>query len=97
MNKSERLMNERMTFVSRRGRTAESQRIDWLRNLRAERQHDADKFVVNVYGCRFATARTMRQAKIKGYSGRCKLMNEFGLNPWIAVYDRATGILLWKN
>jgi len=86
-----------MSFVNRRGRTAESQRTMWLQKIRAERQPDADKFVVNVYGCRVATARTIRQAKIKGYSERCKLMNEFGLNPWIAVYDRATGILLWNN
>lgn len=47
MNKSERLMNERMTFVSRRGRTAEQQRIDWLRNLRAERlTNDLPKWTI---------------------------------------------------
>lgn len=47
MNKSERLMNERMTFVSRRGRTAENQRIDWLRNLRAKRQeNDLPKWTI---------------------------------------------------
>lgn len=86
-----------MTFISRRGRTAESQRNEWLRNLRAERKADAEPFVVNVYGCSFATARTIRQAKIKGYARRCRMMNELGLNPWIAVYDRATGIKVWNN
>lgn len=40
-------MNERMTFVSRRGRTAEQQRIDWLRNLRAERlTNDLPKWTI---------------------------------------------------
>ena len=40
-------MNERMTFVSRRGRTAEYQKNEWLRNLRAERlTNDLPKWTI---------------------------------------------------
>ena len=47
MNKSERLMSERMNFVSRRGRTAEYQKNEWLRNLRAERlTNDLPKWTI---------------------------------------------------
>ena len=48
MNKSERLMNERMTWRTGRGRgSIEQQRIDWLRNLRAERlTNDLPKWTI---------------------------------------------------
>ena len=45
MNKSERLMNERIMFVTRRGQSAEIQRKNWLRRLRTKRSADPEGWV----------------------------------------------------
>jgi hypothetical protein len=39
MNKSEKMMAERMNFVNHRGRSAESRRRMWLQRIRAERNN----------------------------------------------------------
>ena len=94
-------MNERMTFVSRRGRTAESQRIDWLRNLRQQRQEDGSKLYVVVNGWATYTARTIRQGKILGFSIICELMNRHLMRGngslTIEIYDMNTMIKLWET
>ena len=95
-------MNERMTFVSRRGRTAESQRIDWLRNLRQQRQEDGSKLYVVVNGWATYEARTIRQGKILGLSivnelaGRHLAMKGNG-SLTVEIFDKVTMVSLWNT
>ena len=102
MNKSERLMNERMTFVSRRGRTAESQRTMWLQKIRAERQGNGSKFYVVVNGWATYEARTIRQGKILGLSivnelaGRHLAMRGCS-SLTVEIFDKVTMIRLWET
>ena len=97
MNKSERTMAERMSFVTRRGITAECRKRMWLRELRRERNKSDEVFVVNIRGMYFCTARTLRQAKIKALSRANRLRLDYDANAWVAVCDRATGIRLWNK
>lgn len=101
MNKTEKMMNERMNFRSHRGRSAAWQRENWLKNLRAERNGDDYKYYVVVNGWATYDARTIRQGKILGLS----IVNALGNhNPeWrgdgyltVEIYDRITMISLWR-
>ena len=94
-------MNERMTFVSRRGRTAENQRTMWLQQIRAERQGNGSKFYVVVNGWATYEARTIRQGKILGLSivnelaGRHLAMKGHG-SLTVEIFDQNTMIKLWE-
>ena len=101
MNKIERLMNERMNFVSHRGRSAEWQRAEWLKRMRAERKID-NPYDVIVNGWAWYDAKTIRQAKIIGLSivngliaNNLRSRRDKG-NFSVEIYDKNTQILLWE-
>lgn len=102
MNKSERLMAERMNFVSRRGRTADDQRRMWLQSLRSERGRNAENFYVVVNGWATYSAETIRQGKILGLSivnelaGRHLAMRGNG-SLTVEIFDKVTMIRLWET
>ena len=94
MNKCEKIMAEKMNFVSRRGRTAERQKEQWLRRMRAERRAIPQEwcrcYLVGLMGftrCRIY-ARNWRQMKLN-----VKKIS-FSQNEPIDVYDDATRIFL---
>ena len=87
-------MSERMNFVSRRGRTAEYQKNEWLRNLRAERRkYDGPLFIVfchhlvwmNVSG-------TLNAAKIVAKRFEREIS---GVR--LRIVDARTKIQVWEN
>lgn len=97
-------MNERMTFVSRRGRTAENLRAEWLRNLRDERNERPNG--MNLWSVHFDRADgraskkcptycgTLRQAIIRANGQFVKSCGSFVA---VSVKDAATGIVVWKK
>lgn len=97
MNKCERLMAERMNFVTHRGRTAEYQRTMWLRNLRAKR--NADNGTSWTIFCAFGWQNfygTFRQAKFEAL----RLANELRYESnecrvWLR--DNVLNIQVWEN
>lgn len=94
MNKSERLMSERMNFVSRRGRTAEYQKNEWLRNLRAERRkYDGPLFTVFCHHLGWMNVSgTLNAAKIVAKSIEREVSD---VRIWIV--DARTRIQVWEN
>ena len=100
MNTSERLMAERLNFVSRRGKSAENQRMMWWQNIRNERNAETEKFycVVNGWAC-YAT-HTERQAKIVGLSVinelRSRRLARKSDRLTAEIYDKVTMIKLWE-
>lgn len=99
MNRSEKLMNERMNFRSHRGRSAAWQRENWLKNLRAERKQDNSSVILVVNGWLEYHPQTIRQAKIEGLS----IINQLRAMPHhkrdiltAEVYDKNTMIKLWE-
>ena len=93
MNKSEQLQNERMTFVSRRGRTAEMQRINWLRNLRSERsRNDLPRWVIfHRFGWQEVEG-SLNHAKIQAHKLSAEAP-EFE----VRLLDAVTRIEIWSN
>lgn len=94
MNRTEKMMAERMNFVNHRGRTAESQKEQWLRRMRDERKTIPQEwcrcYLVGQMGftrCRIY-ARNWRQMKLN-----VKKIS-FSQNEPIDVYDDATKIFL---
>lgn len=94
MNKCEKIMAEKMNFVSRRGRTAERQKEQWLRRMRDERKTIPQEwcrcYLVGLMGftrCRIY-ARNWQQMKLN-----VKKIS-FSQNEPIDVYDDATRIFL---
>lgn len=94
-------MAEQMTFTARRGRTAESQKREWLRDLRSQRNGDGTKFYAVVNGWATYAVRTIRQGKILGLSivnelaGRHLAMRGNG-SLTVEIYDMNTMIKLWE-
>lgn len=98
MNKSERLMSERMTFVTRRGRTAEYQKNELLRNLRAERKTTSEPYDVQIGAFWHKSCRTYRQAKIAAIGILCELNGGKRVGRWDGlIRDNATQIVLWES
>lgn len=86
-------MAERMNFVTRRGRTADYQRNEWLRNLRAERNKKS--------GTPFTIFCPIGWMNFRGDFRRAKfealrLINENrGLHVWLV--DNTTNIQVWDS
>ena len=100
MNKSERLMNERMTFVSRRGRTADYLRDEWLRNLRTKRLDAAHPWTIVVAGWAEYTAPTIRRGKILGLGilSELKFRGRGKAYPMtVEIYCRNTRVKVWDR
>lgn len=97
MNKFERTLAERMNFVTRRGRTAEYQRNEWLKNLRAERNGTREAFDVQI-GIFHRSAATFRQAKIIAIGTLCELNKGKRTGRYDGVIkDVRTQIQLWES
>lgn len=96
-------MNERKQFITRRGRSAEYQRNEWLREMRRERKNDAAPFTVKVGAFWYREARTFRQAKIIALGTLCELNGgkRTNSNPnrnWDAIIiDNCTKIQIWES
>lgn len=95
MNKSEKIMAERMTFTTKRGRTAEYQKAEWLRNLRAERNKQSGNHYViyHLFGWYEFTG-TLRQAKIAAKMAELETARYMGA---VSLVDANTQIELWNN
>lgn len=98
MNKCEKIMAERMTFTTRRGRTAEGQRRAWLQRIRRERQADSEPFDVQIGAFWHKSCRTYRQAKIAAIGILCELNKGTRDGQWDGlIRDKATQIILWES
>ena len=86
-------MAERMNFVSRRGRTAEYQRNEWLKSLRAERKKKSGTPYTIFCPIGWMNFRgTFRRAKFEAL----RLANEnSGLRVWLV--DNITNIQVWDS
>ena len=90
-------MCERMNFVSRRGRTAEYQRNEWLKSLRAERNEEHEPYDVQI-GIFHRGAKTFRQAKIIALGTLCELNRGKRTGRYDGVIrDSITQIQLWES
>ena len=94
MNKYEKIMAEKMNFVSRRGRTAEYQKREWLRELR-DRRRDKGCPCWTIFSQRigwFFFFGSLNAAKIEAK----KLGREFP-NDYIYISHTATMVQVWEN
>lgn len=95
MNKFEKILAERMNFVTRRGRTAAWQRDEWLRNLRAERYGSPAGWLK----CDFEGTVSDTFLTLSAPSWRMIKINAKKLARWqneaINVYDSVTRILIF--
>lgn len=94
MNKLEKMLAERMTFTSRRGRTADYQKTEWLRNLRKERRYDErPSWTIFCHPIGWVNVRgSIRAAKIEAK----KIEREFPGEP-VRVNHTETMISVWDN
>lgn len=95
MNKSERIMAARMNFVTRRGRSAEYQKEQWLKGLRQERNDLSDLVWWTIHyrnNFSFKVAGKLRIALIEAKKLEMQFPGEH-----VSVYDSATGILVYEN
>lgn len=97
MNATEKILAERMAFVTRRGRTAEYQRNEWLKKMRAERNRTAEPYDVQI-GIFHRSATTFRQAKIIAIGTLCELNKGKRTGRYDGVIkDKITQIQLWES
>ena len=90
MNATEKILAERMEFVTRRGRTAEYQRNEWLKKMRAERKLKLQRWFVaseyesaQVYG---SLLFAKRMARAMALNGECSATVKDGIC-MIVVYE----------
>lgn len=91
-------MAERMTFLTTRGRTIESERAKWLQHLRRERQTDDKTYDVQIGAFWHKACRTYRQAKIAAIGTLCVLNKGTRDGQWDGlIRDSITQIVLWES
>lgn len=98
MNKFEKILAERMNFVTRRGRTAEYQRNEWLKRMRAERNVTSAPYDVQIGAFWHKSCRTYREAKIAAIGTLCVLNKGTRDGQWDGlIRDSITQIVLWES
>lgn len=91
-------MVERMTFLTTRGRTIESERAKWLQRIRAERKTTSEPYDVQIGAFWHKSCRTYRQAKIAAIGILCELNKGKRVGRWDGIIrDNATQIVLWES